>query len=137
MGNPQLVRRIDVEGLLILAVTAWLPDHGWAAVDVADELAAGDTGDAVGIFRVGGVMTSLTIDNPTIIIEAKGASRARSSQLINDVSAFIHSLQGYDLAAGVGVCTVAEFAGPALLPTVDSPTRYTQTLTIELQTAVD
>ena len=137
VGQPNLVRRVDVETLLINAVAAWLPGQGWAAVAVADDLAPGDTSDAVGIYRTGGVMSSMTIDNPTITIDTKAGTRTRSSSLINAVSAFLHGLPGYDLTPGIGVCTVAEFGGPALLPTIDSPTRYTQTFTIELQTAVD
>src|SRR5664279_4085929 len=132
--NPQLVRRVDVEELLIDALAAWLPTVGWP-VPVSDELAAGEYTECVAIYRVGGVMNGMTIDTPTIALDAKGRTKTRSSALINLVSAWFHGLAGFDLG-GYGITQVQEFAGPALLPVADSPTRYTQSLSLGIQTDI-
>jgi hypothetical protein len=132
--NPQLIQRVDVEGLLIDALTAWLVTQGWD-IPVSDELAAGERTESVAVFRTGGVMDGLTIDSPTIAVEAKGITKTRSSALINLVSAWLHGLAGFELDI-YGVTRVLEFSGPALLPVADSPTRYTQTFSLEIQAAI-
>ena len=132
--NPQLIQRADIEELLIDALTAWLPTRGWT-VPVSDELEAGEYTECVAIYRVGGVMDGLTLDNATIALDAKGRTKTRSSALINLVTAWFHGLTGFDLS-GYAVTQVLEFSGPALLPVADSPTRYTQTLSVSIQTDI-
>lgn len=132
----QLVVPVDVETLLIDALAAWLPTQGWD-VPVADKLAAGETTESVAVFRTGGPMETppIPIDHPTIVIEAKGRRNSRSSTLINLCRAWFHALKGRDLGPW-GVTTTGEFAGPGLLPVADSPTRYTVTLTMDIQAAI-
>lgn len=128
-----LIVRIDIEQLLIDAAAAFLITQS-RSVPVSDELASGQFTESVAIYRTGGTMNGLVLDNPTIVVEAKGKTKTSSSQLINLISAWIHSLIGYELG-GYGICSVDEFSGPALLPSEDSPTRYTQTLSLGVQTA--
>lgn len=125
---------VDIETLMIDALAVWLDGRGWD-VEVSDSLPGGELSEGVALYRTGGVMRDIVTDNPTIAVDAKGRTKTRSTQLINLCRSWAHGLVGYTLG-GYGVNTVDEFAGPANLPTEDSPTRCTMTLSIGIQAQI-
>lgn len=125
------VEAVDVETLMIDALALWLPGAGWADVPVADMLPPDELSEGVAIYRTGGPMLDLVTDQPTIAIDAKGRTKTRSAGIIMACRSWVHHLTQL---GDYGVSNVAEFAGPANLPTDDSPTRYTMTITLGIQT---
>lgn len=123
------VEAVDVETLMIDALAGWLPTAGWAGIRVAESLPGGDA-EGVAVYRTGGPMRDLVIDQPTIAIDAKATTKTLSCQLIQACRSWAHHLTQL---GGYGVSGVGEFAGPANLPTDDSPTRYTMTITLGIQ----
>lgn len=119
----------DVAKLLI----GWLPPalagRGWPDITAADVLA--DRGESVAVYRVGGPMRDLVTDSPTIAVDAKGRTKERSGAILGSVRTLVHALAGTD-DAGATVQRVQEFSGPAHLPSADSPTRYTMTLSLDV-----
>lgn len=126
------VRRVDIEGDLI----GWLPGAlaaaGWPAVEVSDELTKAES---VAVFRTGGPMRDLVTDSPTIAIECVSRTKTRASLLANEISSLVHQLEGGEVN-GHAVQRVQEFAGPAHFPVEDRPTRYTQTLSLDVSAEV-
>lgn len=130
MSETFRVEAVDVETLMIDALAAWLPTAGWSGVRVADVLPGG-TSEGVAVYRVGGPMRDIVTDQPTIAIDAKGTTKTRSSSLLMACRSWVHHLTQL---GDYGVSGVGEFAGPGNLPTEDSPTRYTMTITLGIQT---
>jgi hypothetical protein len=130
-----LVIPVDVESLLIDYLTAELAFRG-EPVPVADELLAGDRTECVAVYRTGSSAVGRlgTVTAAQITVDAKGATKTRSTRLINLAVALTRQLAGSDLG-GYGVNRVTEIGG-GQLPSGDAPTRYTANLIVEIQAQI-
>lgn len=127
----QLVRAVNIVAKLI----AWMPGQmtllGWS-LTVSDELT---TANSMAIFRTGGPMRDMVTDSPTVVIECKAPTKERSYAMAADARALLHSLEGREVG-GVAVQRVQEFSGPGHLPVADSPTRVTQTFSLDVSAEI-
>lgn len=128
----QRVQAVDIEGDLI----GWLPGalaaEGWTPVTVSDQLGAAN---CVAVYRVGGVMAHLVLDQPTIQFDCKGATNTRSAQLALLVRSLVFALRGYTVN-GHAVNDVQEVGGLTLDQIPDSPTRYAFSVSMNVSATI-
>jgi hypothetical protein len=115
----------DVVAILIV----WLRPQLAAPANIGAKLPE-PRGTFVLIRRVGGTWIWPHVDDVTLTVEVWAPTHALAHDLIQDVRARIHSLQG-GIAAGVPFYRIEEFAAPAWLPDPESEEpRYTMTLSV-------
>lgn len=128
----ELIVRPDPVAAVVAALNARLAEAGQTGVKAYGQTPTPRPQKFVKVFRVGGPITNVVIDNAMIRLEAWGPTDQQSLALANAAAAIVNTLGDVGRVGNVGIYRVTEFSGPANSPDPASHTpRHTWTVEVK------